>query len=271
MKCHYVMAATAILLSTSAANAVDTSDYWYVCRGHHYVPRAEAAPHAGEIAVYFWSDPFQSKVPLFPSGGIKLNPRFAQEYAAYVAAKLDRDVAYLNVWECQPFGTREEAAEGQRSEIAKDGGGVKMAVPAPPRKLLAELAGEPEVDKPKTAPKPQPAGDGAAEPATKDPSAAEIAAKERTARAAEREAEFQRKQAVYEAELAEQKRKVAEYEQAKADVARQKGEQAAAAKAAQDAFRKQQEAHDAEVAKYESELAAQKVRADFDKRRCARF
>ena len=110
-------------------------------------------------------------------------------------------------------------------------------------------------------------------PSQKGPNAAEIAANERAARAAEREAEFQRKQADYEAKLAEQKRQVDDFNRANADIARKKAEQVAAVKAAEDAFRKEQEAHaelmrqhEAEVAKYESELAASKVRADFDKR-----
>lgn len=113
----------------------------------------------------------------------------------------------------------------------------------------------------------------ARKPEEKGPSAAEIAAKERAARAAEREAEFQRKQADYETKLAEQKRQVDEFNQANSDIARKKAEQVAAVKAAEDAFRREQEAHaelmrqhEAEVAKYESELAASKVRADFDKR-----
>ena len=113
----------------------------------------------------------------------------------------------------------------------------------------------------------------ARKPAEKGPSPAEIAAKERAARAAEREAEFQLKQADYEAKLAEQQRQVDAFNQANADIARKKAEQIAAAKAAEDAFRKEQEAHaelmrqhEAEVAKYESELAANKVRSNFDKR-----
>jgi len=123
-------------------------------------------------------------------------------------------------------------------------------------------------------PKPQQAAEkGAAKPAEKSLSAEEIAAKERAARAAEREAEFQRKQADYEARLAEQKRQVEEFNQANADIAKRKADQAVAASAALDAFRKQQEAHaelirqhEGELAKYESELAANKVGADFDKR-----
>ena len=83
---------------------------------------------------------------------------------------------------------------------------------------------------------------------------------------AEADAKFAADRAEYEKKLAEQKRKVAEYEQAQADVAKRKTEQAAAAQNALDAFRKEKEAHDAQVAQYEREVAAQNYRAEFDRR-----
>jgi hypothetical protein len=77
----------------------------------------------------------------------------------------------------------------------------------------------------------------------------------------------------YEAELAEQKRKVEEFEQAQAEVARKKAEQTAAAQAALAAHDAQlavaaeaQRKHEADLAKYEQEVATQKLRKDFDER-----
>ena len=91
---------------------------------------------------------------------------------------------------------------------------------------------------------------------------------------AEADAKFEADKAEYQRKLAQN---AAEYKAAQNRVEDQKAEQRAAAKRALDAYqqqlqahdqavRNQQEAHAAEVAKYESELAAQKVRADFDKR-----
>lgn len=101
------------------------------------------------------------------------------------------------------------------------------------------------------------------------PSPAEFAA-QRHAEVAQRNRAAQEK---YEAELAEQKRKVEEYEQAQAEVARKKAEQAAAAQAALAAHEAElavaaeaQRKHEADLARYEQEVAAQKLRKDFDER-----
>ncbi|MCL6698227.1 hypothetical protein LZ496_05450 [Sphingomonas sp. NSE70-1] len=109
----------------------------------------------------------------------------------------------------------------------------------------------------------------AKEPVAGGPTAAEIAAEKHRA-VEERNRAAQEK---YEAELAEQKRKVEEYEQAQADVARKKAEQAAAAQAAMAAHDAQlavaaeaQRKHETDLAKYEQEVAAQKLRKDFDER-----
>ena len=101
------------------------------------------------------------------------------------------------------------------------------------------------------------------------PSAAQLSA-DRHKAVEERNRAAQEK---YEAELAEQKRKVDEYERAQTEVARKKAEQAAAAQAALAAHDAQlavaaeaQRKHEADLAKYEQEVAAQKLRKDFDER-----
>ena len=91
---------------------------------------------------------------------------------------------------------------------------------------------------------------------------------------AEADAKFAADKAEYQRKLAQN---AAEYKAAQKSVEDQKSEQRAAAQRALTAYqqqlqahdqavREQREAHAAEVAKYESELAARKVRADFDKR-----
>jgi hypothetical protein len=91
---------------------------------------------------------------------------------------------------------------------------------------------------------------------------------------AEADAKFEADKAEYQRKLAQN---AAQYKAAQERVENQKAEQRAAAQRALAAYQQQLQAHDqavrnqqeayaAEVAKYESELAAQKVRADFDKR-----
>jgi hypothetical protein len=104
----------------------------------------------------------------------------------------------------------------------------------------------------------------------------QIDAEARAQRAAEREAEYQRKRKEHELHLAEQKRQVEEFERATAKVARKQADQRAALEAAASAYRRQQEIyaeairqHDAKVGQYETELAAHKIRTDFDARQKA--
>ena len=107
------------------------------------------------------------------------------------------------------------------------------------------------------------------EAAPAGPTAVEIAAEKHRA-VEERNRAAQEK---YEAELAEQKRKVEEYQRAQEEVARKKAEQAAVAQAAIAAHDAQlavaaeaQRKHEADLAKYEQEVTAQKLRKDFDER-----
>ena len=104
-------------------------------------------------------------------------------------------------------------------------------------------------------------------------SAAQIAAEEAAKRRAEYEAEFQKKQAEYERKLAEQQQQVEDYKRAQEELARTKEQQRLAAEKALADYQGQLAAHaetirqhDAEVAKYEQELAAQKILKDFDDR-----
>ncbi|MCL6728972.1 hypothetical protein [Sphingomonas hankyongi] len=102
-----------------------------------------------------------------------------------------------------------------------------------------------------------------AEAASPEPkkSAAQIAAEEAAARKAKYEAEFQAKQDEYERQLAERERKIQEFNELTAKMEAQKQANLAAAAAAADAYKKEQDKyadvvrqHQDEVARYEAQV-----------------
>lgn len=102
-----------------------------------------------------------------------------------------------------------------------------------------------------------------AEPASAEPkkSAAQVAAEEAAARKAKYEAEFQAKHDEYERQLAERERKIQEFNELTAKMEAQKQANLAAAAAAADAYKKEQDKyadvvrqHQDEVARYEAQV-----------------
>lgn len=170
---------------------------------------------------------------------------------------------------CPDDDTREKS-ESRRQEtidfyLGRGAGIGTLATPFVPKVRTSSPASSKVADKAA----PMSRDSQAQEPVASGPTAAEFAAEKHRA-VEERNRAAQEK---YEAELAEQKRKVEEYEQAQADVARKKAEQAAAAQAALAAHDAElavaaeaQRKHEADLAKYEQEVAAQKLRKDFDER-----
>lgn len=99
------------------------------------------------------------------------------------------------------------------------------------------------------------------------------AADDAAARRAAEKAAFEAEHAEWERQAELRERALAEYEESQREIAEKKAQQAAAAQKAAEAFRRKQEAHaetlrqhQEEVARYERELANQRMLADFDRK-----
>lgn len=144
-------------------------------------------------------------------------------------------------------------------QFAFEAAQVSVAAPAPNSTPRVESAEAAESEK------------SAASASGRSP--ARQASEEAAARRAAAKAEFDAKHAEWERQNAEREKQVADYEAAKKAMAEQQAASKAAAEAAAAAYKKEQDAHaevvrksQEEMARYEREVAAAKVLADFDKR-----
>jgi hypothetical protein len=288
------LAASACLAALSTpAMAVSESDGlitqpagWTTCMMFFYAPSTSGDPHAGETSIDMWSEPFKPAGQLYYKLYSSSYSRFPEltgelydEYAAFLSRHIDRTLEYFQNGECHVANSPEEARAYAQEQMRKSSR-TTMFVPPPSEDMLAraiakaaELFGPSEKNVvAKRAEKPAAKGQAKqpeSAPAETAPTAAEIAAAKHRA-VVERNRLAQEK---YEAELVEHQKKLEEFEQAKQEVARIKEEQQATAQRALADYDAQRAAHaevirqhDAEVAKYEQEVAAQKLRKDFDDR-----
>lgn len=286
-------AASAAAVSSEQVQPVTHPVAWTTCKMFFYAPSTSGDPHAGEVSIDMWSEPFKPAGPLYyemyySSYGSypELTGELYEEYASFLSKHIDRTLEFFQNGQCI-FANSPEEARARAEKEMRETTRTTMFVPAPSEEMLSraiekasalssggkkEAAASESDDREDRASK-QNASDSAdatpAPPAV--PSAADVAAEKHRA------VEERNRQALekYEAELAEQKRQVEEYERAKDAVARKQEEQKAAALAAlaehdaqAAAAAEAQRKHEADLAAYKAEVegTAGKLRSDFDQR-----